>query len=49
MQTYVYRSGLKEFRFGYATAVGLFRSLIAFVLVMGANRLSKRLSSEAGV
>jgi putative aldouronate transport system permease protein len=49
IQTYVYRSGLKEFRFGYATAVGLFRSLIAFVLVMGANRLSKRLSSEAGV
>ena len=49
IQTYVYRSGLKEFRFGYATAVGLFRSVIAFVLVMTANRLTKRLDSEAGV
>lgn len=47
IQTYVYRSGITEFRFGYATAVGLFRSVIAFVLVVSANRIAKRLRGEA--
>ena len=47
IQTYVYRSGIEEFRFGYATAVGLFRSVIAFVLVISANKISKRLSGES--
>ena len=47
IQTYVYRSGIAEFRFGYATAVGLFRSVIAFVLVISANKLAKRLRGES--
>lgn len=47
IQTYVYRSGISEFRFGYATAVGLFRSVIAFVLVVGANKIVKRLRGES--
>ena len=47
IQTYVYRSGIAEFRFGYATAVGLFRSVIAFVLVMTANRVAKILRGES--
>ena len=46
IQTYVYRTGIKEFRFAYATAAGLFRSVIAFVLVVSANRLTKRLKDE---
>lgn len=49
IQTYVYRSGLKEFRFGYATAVGLFRSVVAFALVISANRLSAKVNGEAAV
>ena len=47
IQTYVYRSGIAEFRFGYATAVGLFRSVIAFVRVMTANRLAKTFRGES--
>lgn len=47
IQTYVYRSGIAEFRFGYATAVGLFRSVIAFVLVMTANRAAKLIRGES--
>jgi len=43
LQTYVYRIGIQQHRFAYATAVGLFRSVIAFVLVVGANRLTKRM------
>lgn len=47
IQTYVYRTGITEFRFGYATAVGLFRSVIAFALVISANKISKRLRGES--
>lgn len=46
LQTYVYRTGIREFRFAYATAIGLFKSLIAFVLVVTANRITKRLKDE---
>ncbi|MBN2617609.1 MAG: sugar ABC transporter permease [Spirochaetales bacterium] len=47
IQTYVYRSGIREFRFGYATAVGLARSVIAFILVFGTNQIVKRLRGES--
>ncbi len=47
IQTYVYRSGITEFRFGYATAVGLARSVIAFILVVGTNQIIKRLRGES--
>ncbi|MBN2657567.1 MAG: sugar ABC transporter permease [Spirochaetales bacterium] len=47
IQTYVYRSGIIQFRFGYATAVGLFRSVIAFALVVSANKISSRLRGES--
>lgn len=43
LQTYVYRIGIQQHRFAYATAVGLFRSVIAFVLVVSANRLTRRI------
>lgn len=43
LQTYVYRVGIQQHRFAYATAVGLFRSVIAFVLVVGGNRLTRRM------
>ena len=49
LQTYVFRSGVREFRFAYATAVGLFRSVIAFALVMAANQIVKKIRGEAVV
>jgi len=45
ISTYVYRSGLQEGRYDMATAVGLFNAVIAFVLVVGANKLSKKLTN----
>jgi putative aldouronate transport system permease protein len=48
LQTYVYRSGIKDFRFAYATAIGLFRSVIALVLVLGANYAIKRIRGDEG-
>ncbi|MFE5318339.1 ABC transporter permease [Paenibacillus sp. NPDC056579] len=48
IDTYVYRIGLTEGRFSIAAAVGLFKSLINFVLLILANRLA-RMMGEQGV
>jgi putative aldouronate transport system permease protein len=42
--TYVYRLGILGGEFSYTTAVGLFMSLIGFILVFTANRISNRLT-----
>lgn len=42
ISSYVYRTGLQDFRYGYSTAVGLFNSVINFGLVYGANWISRR-------
>lgn len=42
ISTYVYREGLLNQNYGYSTAVGLFNSLINFILLLAANYLSKR-------
>ena len=47
ISTYVYRSGLLEGRYDFATAVGLFNSLVALVLVLGANKISRKLTETS--
>lgn len=44
--SYVYRNGVLQGAFSYTTAVGLFKSLVGLVLVISANRLSKKLGEE---
>ena len=44
IQTFVYRQGIKNGNFSYASAVGLFNSAVNIVLLLAANMLSKRLS-----
>jgi putative aldouronate transport system permease protein len=44
--TYIYRLGLGQGRFSYTTAVGLFNTLIGFLLLVFANRLSRKLTDE---
>jgi putative aldouronate transport system permease protein len=46
IDTYVYRIGLTEGRFSIATAVGLFKSVINFALLVAANRLARAFSQE---
>ncbi|WP_138750768.1 ABC transporter permease [Paenibacillus sinopodophylli] len=46
IDTYVYRTGIQEARYSFATAVGLFQAIIGFVLVLIFNRLSKKVSDE---
>lgn len=42
IQTYVYRIGLGQANFSLATALGLFNAIVAFILVVGANTVSKK-------
>ena len=45
--TYVYRRGLKGGEYSYATAVGMFQSVIGFGMVIFANWLSRRYSDTS--
>nr|WP_245583134.1 ABC transporter permease subunit [Paenibacillus daejeonensis] len=42
LDTWVYRTGLQQMNFSLASAVGLFKSSIGLLLVLGANGLAKR-------
>lgn len=41
-ETYTYRVGLREGRFSYATAVGMFQSVIGFILILTTNKIAKK-------
>ena len=45
--TYIYRRGITNADYGFATAVGLFQSLVGLVFIVGSNALSKRLSETS--
>ncbi|MFA6845652.1 MAG: ABC transporter permease subunit [Sphaerochaetaceae bacterium] len=47
ISTYVYRRGILGNSFSYATAVGLFQSVIGVVLLVIANKVSRRLSDTS--
>ena len=42
IETYVYRIGMGQADFSLATALGLFNAVVAFVLIVGANTVSKK-------
>ena len=42
IETYVYRIGLGQADFSLATALGLFNAIVAFILIVGANAVSKK-------
>ncbi|RXZ80053.1 sugar ABC transporter permease [Paenibacillaceae bacterium] len=45
--TYLYREGIMGSRFEYTTAIGLFQSLVAFILLVAANKLSRKVSETS--
>ena len=45
--TYVYKQGIERGNAGYATAIGLFNSIINLVLLIIANTTSKRFSENS--
>lgn len=48
IDTYVYRIGLIDTKYGFSTAVGLFKNVVALVLVVGTNYIVKRFN-EYGI
>ena len=47
ISTYTYREGMVNMNFGYATAVGLFKNVVAFILVMYTNFIARKYSNYA--
>ncbi|MGO4106558.1 ABC transporter permease [Paenibacillus sp. YAF4_2] len=46
IDTYVYQTGLLNFQFDVATAIGLMKSVLALVLLVGANFASKKITKS---
>lgn len=46
LDTFVYKMGISSRRFSYTTAIGLFRSVLAVLLLGGGNLLSKKLTGN---
>ena len=44
---YIYEMGLTKFRFSYATAIGLFQSLVSLFLVLTSNFVSQKLTGHS--
>lgn len=49
IQTWVYKRGMLKMDYSMATTAGLFNGIVALVLVILANRFSKRYSDSAGI
>lgn len=47
LDMYVYRTGFSQYRFSYATAIGTFRSVVALILLVVANKSSKKLTGNS--
>ena len=45
--TYVYRMGIMNRQYSFSAAVGLFNSVVNFILVIGANQISKKVSETS--
>ena len=46
IETYVYRSTMAEFNFSTASAVGLYQSVIGFIIVMAVNHVVKKIEPD---
>lgn len=47
LDTYIYRIGLLGKQYSYTTAIGLFKSVIGLLLIMGANTLSRKATGNS--
>jgi putative aldouronate transport system permease protein len=45
ISTYVYKVGLQTAQYSFATAVGLFNSIVNFIILVIANRIAKKLNN----
>ncbi len=47
ISTYVYRRGLIQFDYSFSTAVGLFNSIVNFILLVLANAVSRKINDTS--
>ena len=47
LPTFVYKTGMESHNYGYATAAGLFNSVVSVVLVLVANTISRKVSETS--
>jgi putative aldouronate transport system permease protein len=47
IDTYVYRVGLLQAQFSYTTAIGFFKAVVGLILVVGMNKLAKKVTGES--
>lgn len=47
ISTYTYKIGLENLEYDYATAIGLFNSVISFILLIAVNGISKRVTETS--
>lgn len=48
ISTFVYRKGILEYNYSFSTAVGLFNSIVNFIMLIAANTISKK-TTENGL
>lgn len=44
LSTYIYRMGLENMMYSFSAAVGLFKNVIAFILIIMTNRIANKFS-----
>lgn len=49
INTYVYRVGIQDMQFSFATAVGLFQNVVGLIMVLLSNWVVKRIDPENGM
>lgn len=44
--TFIFRVGIRTGQYSYSTAIGMFKSVVGLILVLGADRLAKKIGEE---
>ncbi|MFC3343506.1 ABC transporter permease [Paenibacillus abyssi] len=47
IDTYIYRTGIMQGFYSYTAAIGMFKSVVGFVLLVGANYMSRRMTGSS--
>ena len=46
LDTFIYKYGIPQWQYGYATAVGLFKSVVSFILLLLGNTVCKKVTGK---
>ena len=46
LDTFIYKFGIPQWRYSYATAIGMLKSIISLALLIGSNSVLKRITGK---